>query len=128
MKSRFIESAILELAKFMIRMIGLFYIPGIHYPENLDLRGITPELFEIEIKAGVNLPASRFAEQQMHQWMYSQGIVDEQFIIEHTNIKDKQSIIDRLRPIWEAKQQAMLAQAEMAAQPQPPQAVQAGGA
>jgi hypothetical protein len=98
-------------------MIGAFYIPGVHYPNNIDLRGITPDMFEFDVKAGVNLPSSRMAEQMMYQWAFSSGIVDEEFIIENLQLPDQESLKQRMQPIWDMKREMMLQGPEQAQQP-----------
>lgn len=125
MKTGFIEAAIKELARYLIKMIGIFYIPGIHYPEGMDLTGITDEMFEVHIKAGVNLPASRFAQQQFIQWAFAQRIVDPQYVVEHSDLEGKDALIGRMSPMWEAEKNAFLQQAQMAGMQQqgPPQQV-----
>ena len=122
MKTRSIESMIVDMTRYLIRMIGLFYIPGIHYPENIDLTGITDDMFEVQIKAGVNLPASRFAQQQFIQWAFAQRIVDQQYVVEHSDLEGKEALIARMAPMWQAEQAMFLQQAGLMPAPQ-----QAGG-
>lgn len=115
LKTRNIETADRELARYLTYMIGAFYIKGVHYSSEVDLRGITPDMFEYEVKAGVNLPASRMNEQMMYQWMMTQQVVDELFIAENFDVPNVEELKGRMQPIWDAKREAMLA----AAQPEP---------
>jgi len=103
LKTRNIEASIRGLSKYLVRMIGLFYIRGEHYTDDVDLDGVDPDFFDFEIKAGVNLPGSRIAEQQHDQWLFANGIVDEEFIISRSNINNRESLEDRMRPFWEAR-------------------------
>jgi hypothetical protein len=112
LKTRNMEYAAKNLSRYITRMIGLFYIPGVHYGEEVDLRGIDPDLFDFEIKAGVNLPGSRIAQQQLYQWMYTNQIVDEQFIVEQSDIPNKDELIKRVQEMWQAKKAAMLSQGQ----------------
>ena len=103
LKTRNMEYSIKNLARYLTRMIGLYYEPGVHYEDTIDLRGVNPDLFDFEVKAGVNLPGSRIAQQQLYQWMYGNQVVDEEFIIEQSDIPNKDELIERMRPVWEAK-------------------------
>lgn len=112
LKTRNIEAADRELARYLTYMIGAFYIRGTHYSNDIDLEGVTPDMFEYDVKAGVNLPVSRMAEQQMYQWAYSQGIVDDKFIVENFDFPEAESLIQRMQPFWDQKKQLLLAAAQ----------------
>jgi hypothetical protein len=112
LKTRNMEYASKNLSRYLTRMIGLFYIPGVHYGEEVDLRGVNPDLFDFEIKAGVNLPGSRIAQQQLYQWMYTNQIVDEQFIVDQSDIPNKDELVTRMQQTWQAKKAAMLGQGQ----------------
>ena len=71
-------------------------------------------MFDVEIRAGVNLPRSRVGQQEAMFRMFSEGIVDEQYIIEHSQLEDKEALVDRMRPLWEAKRQALENQIQQA--------------
>ena len=118
MKSRFIESAMQELAKYLIQMIGVFYIPGVHYTESMNLEGVTADMFDVQIKAGVNLPASRYAQQQFVQWAFAQRIVDQQYVVEHSDLEGKEALIARRTQYWDAENNMILQQAAMQGQQQ----------
>jgi hypothetical protein len=123
LKSRFLEAAIKDLSAYLISMLGAFYIRGVHYDKDgtgqIDLTGIHPDDYDITIKAGVNMPSSSFLEEQRIKWWYERGIVDEQFIVDHSSIRDKQELTERMRPLWDMKRQALMA---------PPQQPIPGGA
>ena len=105
MKTRSLERAIREASKLATTMMGMYYEQGTHYHDTVDLAGIVPHAFDYQVRAGVNLPPSRASEQQFYQWMYGEGIVDEKFIVDHSDIADKMELIERVKPMWEAKRQ-----------------------
>jgi hypothetical protein len=104
-KSAFLEAALLGLVRFMILMIGQFYIPGIHYPEEFDFRGVHPDLFEIEVKAGSNLASTQMQQKLELQWMLDKGIISNKVYLEHSTLRDKQRVLKEMEPQWEAQQQ-----------------------
>jgi hypothetical protein len=104
-KSAFLEAALLELVRFMILMIGSFYIPGIHYPEEFDFRGVHPDMFEIEVKAGSNLATTQMQQKMELQWMLEQGIISRKVYLEHSTLRDKQRVLSEMEPQWEAEEQ-----------------------
>lgn len=115
MKSRSLEATFKRLAKFLINMISEFYIPGVHYDEKYKvIKRLHADMFDVEIRAGVNLPRSRVGQQEAMFRMFSEGIVDEQYIIEHSQLEDKEALVDRMRPLWEAKRQALENQIQQA--------------
>lgn len=108
LKTRSLEAAIREESRLITEFIAIFYEKGVHYHDDTDLQGVKPEGFEYHVKAGINLPRSSTSEQQHAQWMFANNIVDEKYIIENSNIANKQELLDRMKPIWEAmKQQQM---------------------
>lgn len=117
MKTRSLERAIREAAKLGTTMIGMYYEQGTHYHDNIDFSGIVPHAFDYQVRAGVNLPPSRASEQQFYQWMYGEGIVDEKFIVEHSDIADKSELIERVKPLWEAKRQERVGAGQQAPGP-----------
>jgi hypothetical protein len=106
MKLMLIKGADLDLAKFLTRMIGVFYIPGTHYPDTFDLRGAIPDVFTYTIKTGASLPTSKFAQQQFIQWMFNQKIADEQYVVENADIPGKDLLKERMKPVWDARKAA----------------------
>jgi len=42
------------------------------------------------------------AEQQRYQWMFTNTIVDEQFIVEQSDIPNKDELVTRMKPVWES--------------------------
>lgn len=107
-KTRILEATIRDLARYLTHMIGMFYIPGVHYDEKVDLTGVHPDAFEYNIRAGVNLPGSQLAEAEFDKWLFSQGIVDQKYIIERSQIPNRDELISRMQPIWEQQAQAAL--------------------
>jgi hypothetical protein len=127
MKSHGIENTVVELSKFLVNMMTKRYIYKVHYEayydasldqrfELTDLKKLSADDFDYEVKAGANLPSSRFAQQDLMKWMYSEGIIDEKYIVEQMQIEGKDSLIARMQAEWDAKKEAELA----AMQPQPP--------
>lgn len=112
LKSRFLETAIKDLTKYLIGMLGTFYIRGVHYDKDgaggVDLTGIHPDDYDITIKAGVNMPSSSFLEEQRIKWWFERGIVDEQFIVDHSSIRDKQELLARMKPMWDMRKQQQM--------------------
>jgi hypothetical protein len=119
LKTQSLEYAIKNTTSYMTDLIGMFYIPGVHYTDEVDLRGISCDMFDFSVKAGINLPQSKFAQQQNMWKMFEAGVIDEEFILENSDVQDKEMVERRMKPMWEAKRQAMLNQA--AALGQPPQ-------
>jgi hypothetical protein len=58
------ETGVAELAKLQTLYIGMFYERGWHYTMETDLQGVTPDLFNYTVTAGLNLPASRRTTEQ----------------------------------------------------------------
>ena len=77
--------------------------------ELTDLKDVEPTDFDIEVKAGANLPSSRYAQQELLKWMYAEGIVDEKYIVEHMQIEGKDSLMARMQEQWDARKQAEMA-------------------
>jgi hypothetical protein len=111
LKTQNLEHALKNLSSYLVNMIGLFYIPGVHYTDEVNLRGIDADMFDFEVKAGINLPQSKFAQQQNYWKMYEAGVVDEEFMLENSEVPGKEEIKNRMQPLWEAKRNALLNQA-----------------
>jgi len=115
LKTRFLEQAVRDVVRHIIDLVGIAYLPGKHYNKNVNLKGSFSELYDIDVRSGVNLPSSRVAEQQMVQWAFSQGIADEEYVVKSLDLDEPDSLIERMRPIWDAKRQAIQAQAQQVA-------------
>jgi len=115
-----LESCIRALTRQIISMIGLFYQRGVHYPEGIDLTGINPDAFEVIVKAGLNLPASKTQAQVWLRQLRELEAIDNEVLLENTDstiLPNKEAVIARMRQKWQ-EQQAFAnqqAQAEMAA-------------
>jgi len=120
LKTYSLEVAVRELAKCITRMIGLFYTRGEHYSFDLDLVGVHPELFDYQVRAGMNLPASRRSQEQYIMQLYDRGGADEEYLVSQSDIPGKDQLIERMRPLWEAKRNALLNQAQLATTTQQP--------
>lgn len=136
-KSGEIEVTVNNLVRFMIPMINRFYAEGVHFVVDDDLKQteefkmfekeqIHADFFDIEVEAGVNRPRSRIAQEQKQQWMFSQGMLDEEYIVTHSQLEDKDEVIEKMKPLWEAKREALLSQAQPQ-EPQPQEGVGGGG-
>jgi hypothetical protein len=147
-KSREMESALRDLTKFVVTMMAKFYVHGVHYKANRTVEGpngqripiqeteewkefvdgkkLSGEFFDIQIRAGVNLPRSREARRQALFQLHERGIVDDEYMIEQAQIDGKEAVIERMKPIFEARREAQLAEVEQAAQGVPPGGQQVG--
>jgi hypothetical protein len=126
-KSGELETTTYNAGRFIIDMIVQFYKEDIHYNISDELaqskeyklwkdKKLTSDFFDIEVRAGVNQPRSRIAQQQFMQWGYDRDIFDELYIINHSQIDDKETLIARQQPLWDARKEAKKAEAEGAAQ------------
>jgi hypothetical protein len=108
-KSTAIESAIKDLASLIIRTMQRFYVKGVHYYEGVDLKwdGLSPDMFDYDVKAGINLPSSKIAQQQFVQWLYVNEIVDERYVVEHSQLEGKDALIARMEEKWKKKDQLL---------------------
>ena len=79
---------------------------------------IGAHFFDVKVQAGVNRPRSKVAKQQYVQWLHGQGIVDDEYVVDHSDIDGKDELIKRMKETWDAKRIAMKAQAEQASVPQ----------
>ena len=50
--------------------------------------------------------------------LHERGIVDDEYLAEHSQIDGKEKLIERMLPIYIAKREALLAQAQQAAVPE----------
>lgn len=104
LKTRYLEFAIKEMSQFITRIMSEFYVPGVHYGEGeVSLADVDPDDFDYEVKAGTNLPSSRAAEQLLIQWMFTNQIIDEQYVVENSQLPGKENLISRMTPIWEQR-------------------------
>jgi hypothetical protein len=91
----------------------------------LDKGEVHPDFFDIEVQAGVNRPRSRVAQEQKLQWMFDREMVDEEYMVSHSQLEDKDELLTRQKELFEAKKAARLAVAEQAQAP--PEAPPQGG-
>ncbi len=121
MKTREIESMFADLGRFIVKLMEQSYVKGIHYYEDVDFKdeNYSIDLFEFTVKAGVNLPNSRFAKQQLIQWMFERDMIPPEYILDHLDLEDKRALMKKMQPLFDAQAAAKLAIAEQAAQPQP---------
>lgn len=112
LKTQSLEYAIKNTTSYMTDMIGMFYIPGVHYTQDVDLRGISADMFDFNVRAGINLPQSKFAQRQDQWKMLESGVVDKEYMLENSDIQDKEEIERRMRPLWEAERNMLLGQAQ----------------
>ena len=130
-KSGDLQSAIRELTKLVILFMVEFYEHGVHFRMSDEVlsseewkffkdKTLTGDFFDIEIRAGVNLPRSRVAKQQLLLDLHGRGVIDDQFLIENLQLEGKDVLESRMKDIWDAKREATLAQAQAASQPEPP--------
>lgn len=138
-KSREMESSLRELTKFIVQMVTKFYIHGVHFradhrtiespdgeqmpvtqtpewKEYVEGKKLFGEFFDIEIRAGVNLPRSREARRQNILELHSRRVVDDEFLLDHSQVDGKEALLERMKEIFEARQKALLAEAQAQAQ------------
>lgn len=122
-KSGELEMTMKNLARFLISMITKFYIHKVHYRVDEELfnseefefvrkKTMTPEFFDIEIRAGVNLPRSRVAKQQLLLELHARSIIDDRYLIENIQLDGKEALIARMERVWDARLDALQTQAE----------------
>lgn len=122
-KSREMENTLRDLTRFALSLIVEFYQHGVHYRVPDELREsdewkfvknkeLTADFFEIEIRAGVNLPRSRVAKQQLLLTLHERGAVDDEYLVEHIQIDDREDLMKRMGPIYQARKDSQLAAAE----------------
>lgn len=111
-----LEACVRALTRYVIHMVGAeFYQPGYHYADTLNLKGVSPDAFEIVVKAGLNLPAS---QSQVLLWLRTLAemkAIDREVLLEATPdsiLPNKQVVIERMRQQWQAEAQAMRDQQE----------------
>ncbi len=125
-----LETTYRNLTRNLIRMTTKFYVDTVHWnwPEKLKKtpefkkyiasKSLHSDFFDIEIRAGVNLPRSRVATQQFIQWTYDRGITDDEYVIEHSQLPGKEALVERMKPTWDAKREAQQQQFEQGSQPE----------
>jgi len=99
-----LETTMRDLAQKNCRMQGMFYQPGVHYPDQFDLTGVHPEMFEFTVRAGLNLPSSRRAQEQfLLQMLDRAGPVGSgphsimyQYVLSQTDLPMKESLMNDL--------------------------------
>ncbi len=132
-KSGEMESTSYQLVRFIINLVVHYYKHGTHFRVDSDLEGadefkvwqdkkLSADFFDIEIRAGVNLPRSRIAQQQFMQWMYDRNIVDELYVVNQSKLENKERLIERMKPIWDTRREAL--ENPPAPGGQPPEGVQ----
>lgn len=64
LKTYSIECAFRDMAKKITDLVGLYYIKGVHYPMESDMKDVRSDWFEYTVRAGLNLPASQRTQEQ----------------------------------------------------------------
>lgn len=146
-KSGEVESMMKDSSSKMISMFQKHYIEGVHFvmrgevpgEDGVDIdikqteewkfwkeKAIDSTFFDIKVQAGVNRPRSRVAKQQFMQWMHGAdatgagiGIVDDEYIITHSDVEGKEELMKRMKPIWDKKRDLVLQQIEQVEQGAP---------
>jgi hypothetical protein len=145
-KSGEVESMMKDSAGKLISMFQKHYIEGVHFvmlgevededgmPVDIKQteewkfwkeKAIDSTFFDIKVQAGVNRPRSRVAKQQFIQWMYGAdsagagiGIVDDEYVITHSDVEGKEELMKRMKPIWDKKREIVLQNIEQAGAPE----------
>jgi len=129
-KSGELESTTFWMVRFIINMVVAFYKHKIHFRVDSEIekmpefkmwldKELSADFFDIDIRAGVNLPRSRIAAQQFMQWMYDRDLADPIYIIDQSKIEGKEQLIKRMQPLWDAVLEAKIKQAQAGSQEQP---------
>lgn len=116
MKTRILEDAVTALAKSLTDMIGLFYIPTVHYEAKMDLQGITHDIFDYEVRAGISLPQSKLAEQQKVQWAFTQGLTGPEYTARTLEFPNIEQLVKDEQARWDALIAAQTGQQNQGAQ------------
>ncbi len=147
-KSREMESALRDLTRFVINMMAKFYVHKVHYRINRTIEGPdgqrvdlvdTPEwkefiggkklngdFFDIQIRAGVNLPRSREARRTALFQLHERGIVDDEYMLEQAQIDGKEPVLERMKELFAVRREAQLKEAQQVAEGVPPGGQQVG--
>jgi hypothetical protein len=116
-KSDGLEVADANLAKQTMQLVFKFYKDGVHWhvpnwikehknwKEYVEGGNMSPDFFEFEVRAGVNLPRSRVAQQALMLNLFDRGVIDEQYLVQHLNVPNKEQLIDRMKSQWESRRQ-----------------------
>lgn len=107
LKTYSLETAVSELGRQITRLVGLFYIRGVHTPYEVDTVGLIPDYFTYNVRAGMNLPSSKRAQEQIMLQYYDRGILDEQYMLENTDLPNKDSLMQRKQQKWDLEQQML---------------------
>jgi hypothetical protein len=122
-KTRQIEIAIKNLSRFILNMMVAHYKEGVHYFVDEKLKK-TPEwkqtvgkgvrnfsdFFDIEVQAGVNLPRSRIAKQQLILELHARGLLSDSYVASHVDLDDFDALELEMGETWNARRDAQLAE------------------
>ena len=100
LKTYSLELCVAELGSQMTRLMGLFYIRGVHTPYEVDTVGMIPDHFDYAVRAGMNLPASKRAQEQIMLQYFDRGLLDEQYMLENTDLPNKETLLQRKEEKW----------------------------
>lgn len=141
-KSGELQSSFVEITRKLIDMITTFYIDEVHYNVNHIMvpkhegsdekvplietdewamvkdKKVSCDFFDIEIRAGVNIPRSRVAKEDRLFNLHQRGVIDDEFLIQHLQLDGKDALEERMKEVWDARREAALAEAQAALQPQ----------
>jgi hypothetical protein len=111
-----LEACLVANVRYNMSMVGAFYIPGVHYPDGIDLKGLSPDGYKITVRAGMNLPSSKQASSVLILQMLDHGVIDPEAVLENTDasiLPNKEQILARMRSKWAAQEQAANQQASV---------------
>jgi hypothetical protein len=111
-----LEACHVNASRYIMSMIGAFYIPGVHYPEQLaeQLQGLSPAGYKITAKAGMNLPANKQAANMERRMLLDAGVIDQQAVLDNIDtsiLPNRSEVTQRMLQTWEAQKQAAKQQA-----------------
>lgn len=118
-KSQLLQVTYAELAKHVFRLQMKFYKEGVHWSvpdtikrdkkweEWVESGNMPADMFEFEVRAGVNLPRSRVAQQQLMLQYHERELADDEYMVQHSNLPNKEQLMERQAELWELKRELL---------------------
>lgn len=111
-----LEACFRSLVRYQLYMMGSpYYRRGVHYPDSVNLEGLSPDAFEIFITAGLNLPLSKQSSMAWLRTLRELDAIDNEALLDNTDISilpDRDTIKARMREKEMAAQQMANAQGQ----------------
>lgn len=98
-------------ARHITAMVGAgFYRKGFHYDERINLMGVSPDAFDYEVTAGINLPATESQKMLWFRMLAELKSIDAQALLElvpETIIPNKRALLQRMAQKHQQEQAAL---------------------